>query len=108
MTRDQARGQAALDKLDSYTQPQSFYVSGDGKEGKKLYDLERKRNEIVGECAKQWAVLAEVDQKEYWFRSLPQALHDTLESYQTECGIVAAEAFLERHGWTVTRPAKTT
>lgn len=106
MTRDEARGQSALGNLDKYTKPQCLFVSGDGGEGKKLYELERKRNELLAECAKQWAKIADVDKKKYWTRSVPQALHDTLESYQTECGIIAAEAFLERHGWVVSRPEK--
>jgi len=108
MTRDEARGQAALADLDKYTHPQCFYVAEHGRDGKKLYNLEQKRSAIIEECAKTWAKIAEVEDKEFWFRSLPQALHDTLENYQTQCGIIAAEAFLKRHGWTVTRPEKET
>lgn len=108
MTRDEARGQAALVNLGRYKLPQCFYVCGDSGAGKKLYELEEKRSQIIKACAEKWAEIAEVDKKEYWFCSLPQVLHDTLESYQTECGIIAAEAFLLRHGWTVTRPEKTT
>ena len=107
MTRDEARGQAALKDLDRYTQPQCFFVAEDGsKLTRKLYALERKRSELIEEITKVWAQIAEVDASEYWTRSLPQTLHDTLENYQTECGIVAAEAFLKRHGWTVERPEK--
>jgi len=106
MTRDEARGQYALANLDNYTSPECYFVSGDGAAGEKLYDLERKRNEIIHACAKQWAKIAKVSDKEHWTRCIPQALHDTLESYQTECGIIAAEAYLRRHGWTVTRPEK--
>ena len=104
MTRDEARGQAALAQLDKYTAPQSFFVAEEGKLGRKLYDLERKRSVLIEQIAAVWSEIAEVDKSEYWTRSLPQALHDTLENYQTECGIVAAEAFLKRHGWIVTRP----
>ena len=106
MTRDEARGQHALMNLDKYTQPELLFVSGESKLGRKLYDLERKRSDLIGQIAATWALIAEVDKSEYWTRSLPQALHDTLEGYQTECGIVAAEAFLRRHGWKVERPEK--
>lgn len=106
MTADEARGQAALAEIDKYTPPKCYYISEEGKLGRKLYALERKRCEIMQEIAATWAEIAEVDKKEFWTRSLPQALHDTLENYQTACGIVAAEAYLTRHGWTVTRPAK--
>jgi hypothetical protein len=106
MTRDEARGQAALVNLDKYTRPECYFVSGDGGAGEKLYDLERRRNDIIHDCARQWMKIAKISDKEHWFRGVPQALHDTLESYQTECGIMAAEAFLLRHGWTVTRPEK--
>lgn len=104
MTRDQLRGQMALAKLSEYVEPQSLFVSGESREGRKLYALETMRSEIIEKCAQQWARIADVDKSEYWTRSIPQMLHDTLEAYQTECGIIAAEAFLKRHGWTVTRP----
>jgi hypothetical protein len=103
---DEERGQLALADLHKYTTPQPFFISGDGGEGAKLYELERKRNEAISACATQWAKIAGVDKKEYWTRSLPQALHDALESYQTQCGIIAATAFLLRHGWQVTPPEK--
>jgi hypothetical protein len=104
MTRDETRGQLALKELHKYTEPQAFFVSGDGKLGSKLYALEERRSKLIHEIGHLWSEIAEVDRKEHWTRAVPQVLHDTLESYQTECGIVAAEAFLKRHGWTVTRP----
>lgn len=104
MTRDEARGQAALKDLDKYTAPKNFFVAETGKLGKQIYDLERRRALIIDELAMVWGEIAEVDKKEHWTRCIPQVLHDTLENYQTECGIIAAEAFLKRHGWTVTRP----
>lgn len=107
MTRDETRGQSALVNIDKYTPPECYFVSGDSGDGAKLYELENKRSDVIKACAETWAKIAEVSKKEYWTRSLPQALHDTLEAYQIECGIIAAEAFLKRHGWTVTRPEKT-
>ena len=106
MTPDEARGQHALNTLEHYTEPRCYFISGDNGLGRKLYELERKRSELMEQIATIWAQIAEVDKAEYWTRSLPQALHDTLEGYQLECGIVAAEAFLKRHGWKIERPAK--
>jgi hypothetical protein len=104
MTRDEARGQSALKCLPTYTAPLPYFVSGDGGDGEKLYDLERKRNDIIRECAKRWAKIAEVSEKNFWTQSLPQALHDLLEAWDTAASIIAAESFLKRHGWKIERP----
>lgn len=101
MTRDLARGQDALKKLDRCVPPKDYFVGGGAK---RLYTYEEQRGKIIEKCAKEWAKLAEVPEEEYWYQSLPQALHDMLENYQLESSIVAAEAFLKRFGWTVTRP----
>lgn len=115
MTRDEARGQYALKALleghqglqsrPKYVEPALVWIGSDGKPNERLYELERKRTDLIGDCARQWAIVCGVDKSEYWTRSIPQALHDTLEAFETAAGILAAEAFLKRHGWKVERPA---
>jgi hypothetical protein len=46
------------------------------------------------------------DKVTFWKRAIPQALFDTLESYEVAVAIVAAEAFLKQFGWKVERPAQ--
>lgn len=104
MTLDEARGQSALMRLAQYVSPLPYFVSGDGGDGEKLYDLERKRNDIIRDCAKRWAKIAGVEDKEFWVQSLPQALHDLLEAWDTPAAVIAAESFLKRYGWKVERP----
>jgi len=104
MTKDEAMGQTVLDTLGQYTPPLPLFIDG---EAKKLYKLEEKRNEYIHLCANEWAVLTDTADNALWFVSIPQVLHDTLDSFQVESAIVAAEAFLKRFGWRVERPERT-
>lgn len=96
------RGKLALATLGNYAEPSAIFI---GDDARKLYELENRRTEIIRACAEEWARHCDVNKKEFWTRSLPQALFDTLEKYQTECSIVAAEAFLKQLGWKVERPS---
>jgi len=106
MTRDEVRGQQALEKVDTLVKPQNIFVGTGTAAARKLYALEEKRAKIIKDCAEQWSKVCDVPESEFWNRAIPQALHDMLVAYGTEAGIVACESFLERHGWTVTRPPK--
>jgi|SRR5215831_3691902 len=106
MTRDQVRGQQALEKVDTLVKPQNIFIGTGNAAARKLYALEERRAEIIKKCAEQWSRVCEVPESEFWTRAIPQALHDMLEAYGTETGIIACESFLERFGWTVTRPSK--
>src|SRR5262245_50225598 len=104
MTRDEARGQQALGKLANYVEPQLVFVPS-GDQTKRLYKLEGQRAETIKACAREWLRLTGLGEDKYWTQAIPQQLHDTLDGYETACGIIAAEAFLKRHGWKVERPA---
>jgi hypothetical protein len=72
-----------------------------GSAEEKLYALEEKRNKIIHACAEEWARIVEKafeEKSDKWKQSIPQALFDTLESFQTDCSLVACIAFLKLHG----------
>lgn len=102
MTREQRRGLDALERIEKYVVPQPIFVAGSAK---KLYRLEEKRNELMSDCAREWAKANGVPESEFWTRSLPQAMFDLLNSYQVEPVILACEAILKEMGWTIQRPS---
>lgn len=83
------------------TKPSPIFIA-DG--AKKLYKLEEKRAELIREIAKEWSKVCEVPEHEFWTRAIPQAVYDTLGAYGHETSLLAAEAHLERYGYTITRP----
>ena len=89
--------------LAKLTPPQRTFISA-GKTSERLYKLEDKRSEAIKACAEEWAKLMKVPEDRYWEQTLPQALFDTLESYEVAAAAIAAEQFLKQLGWEVTRP----
>ena len=92
--------------IGELTKPQEQFI-GQGKVTKRLYELEAKRTDAIRKCAWEWALLNQLDPSDqaiYWRRAIPQALFDTLNSYSTATGVIAAEAFLEMLGYEITRP----
>jgi hypothetical protein len=101
MIDDQTRARDALKSIDRFTSPSPIFI---GESAKKLYAAEERRTKAIGDCAKEWADVVGVDRKEYWTRSIPQVLFDTLHNYETGAALLAAEEFLKRCGYSVTRP----
>lgn len=99
---DLQRGQLALKDIEQLVAPHPIYIGGGASN---LYKAEDKRSEHIKACATEWAKVAGVSEELYWKQSIPQALHDVLDSFDTQCAIVAAEAFLKRFGWKVERPS---
>lgn len=104
MTRDETRGQLALQSIDKFVVPQPTFVGG---EATRLYELEEKRSNILRECAQEWSKAVGVSKKDFWTRSLPQAIFDMLHNYEVGTAIVACEAFLTQMGWKIERPEQT-
>lgn len=73
------------------------------RETEKLYTLERKRNDAIKAAAKEYAKVMDHPAREYWSRTIPQALFDTLESFQGSSSYAAAKAYCE---WYETREAE--
>lgn len=88
--------------MNQYQEPRRIYMSDD-----KLNDLEEQRNRIMERCARRWGVIRDIDEDRYWIEMLPQALFDTLESYDPYLAITAAAAFLKLHGYTVDKARAT-
>jgi hypothetical protein len=102
MTRDEVRGQDILNTLPKYTHPKPIFVPKDGHE--RLYKLEEKRNAAMVELIKEWLKVTDLEDDKYWTVAAPQVLHDALENWDLNASVVAAEAFLIRHGWKIERP----
>jgi hypothetical protein len=90
-----------LKRLTALTEPKRQFI---GDAAKELYRLEEKRSEAIQACAHEWAKLMDVSSDDLWSKSMPQALFDTLETFDTSCAIIAAEAFLKQFGWNIERP----
>lgn len=86
-----------------YVKPESVYVPSQ-RETAKLYDLETKLHEAVRACAEEWLRLDERDLvKDFYKVGVPQTLFDLLLGYDRNAAHLAAIAYLEKEGYTVTR-----
>lgn len=88
--------------------PQMINV-GKSSASKRLYELERLRAELIKKCAKEWNKIAAKHfgfdpEENIWVRGMPQALFDTLESFEQPSSQLAAQAYLEHYGFTVIPP----
>ena len=70
---------------------------GKTEETKRLYALERERNDKVMECAREWSKLVKVDEKDFWTIAISTALYDLLDSIDHKAGLVACKKFLEEN-----------
>ena len=77
-----------------YIEPGSHFISR-SDETEKLYRLEEKRNVAIKDCATEWAKINAVPQEEFWTQSLPQALFDLLQSFDSKAAEMAALAYLK-------------
>ncbi len=90
--------------IDGYIKPRSVWI---GQEARALYAAEERRRKAIGACATEWAKVTDTPKTQYWKQSIPQVLFDTLNTYETGAALIAAEAFLEHHGYVITRPSLT-
>lgn len=68
-----------------------------------LYEMENKRNEIIEKCAMEHGRILGFSKQEYWTHSLPHHLLSLLDSFDNKASEKACQAFLEFHGYTVTK-----
>ena len=81
----------------SYRKPQSQWLGKD-KSTAHLYELEKRRDELVLEYAKEWCRLMTAANRvsyDFWEEGIPQALFDTLKGFAHTASERAAKAFLK-------------
>lgn len=76
-----------------------------GTKTERLYRAEERRSRAIQDAAHELsAVLGhDIQSGDFWRRTMPQALFDVLESSDSNASIAAAQAYLERHGFVVTK-----
>jgi len=62
-----------------------------------LITLERLRQEMVKASAREWTNVMDLPGERFHGTAIPQALYDTLGSFDVGAARVAAQAFLEDH-----------
>jgi hypothetical protein len=65
---------------------------------RRLYELEERRAQAIKEAAKELGRVLGHDEREFWHRSMPEALLQVLEHFDTQASRLAAVAYLERLG----------
>jgi GNAT superfamily N-acetyltransferase len=74
------------------------------EESEVLYQLEERLHEVANRSIKAWLRIKELDEKkDFWGTGLPQHLFDYLESWDRDAAEIAALAFLEHRGYSVTK-----
>jgi hypothetical protein len=63
-----------------------------------LYELERKRNKVIADAAKELALVLGHAEGEFWSRTMPEQLANILESYERPGAIAAALGYLRQYG----------
>jgi hypothetical protein len=89
--------------MDELTPPNAYFIGGGHT---KLYKLEEQRTKAIKACAREWATIAGIGEENYWTTSIPQALFDSLDNWDTGCAAIAAETLLKKLGWKVERPVR--
>jgi hypothetical protein len=88
--------------MKSYRKPRRNFI-GRSKATEKLYRLEEKRSEIIKLCVEEYmkVTTSDSDPMAFWAIGMPQGLFDVLEAFDTEAAKLAAQSFLEMHGYNV-------
>jgi len=69
----------------------------------RLYTQEGKRNDLLIDAAREWLKVQEKPEDALWNEAIPQALYDLLESFDPQASELAAQAYLESIGYTVSK-----
>lgn len=70
----------------------------------KLYKLEAILHKALDASVREWLKVNRLTEKDFWTIGIPQGLYDLLHGYDQSASKLAAEAFLEFHGYIVTKP----
>lgn len=83
-----------------YTKPGLIRIERfDKTEG--LYMAEEHIHELARKAINEWLKITETPKSEYWTKGVPQHLFDYLDSWDREGAELAAVAFLEMRGYSV-------
>ena len=63
----------------------------------RLYRLEERRDEAIEGAARELGKLWGNSEKNFWTDTMPQALYDILERFDTQAALAAAKAFVRNH-----------
>lgn len=78
-----------------------------GRNARALYAAEEAARGTVKTAARELGKVLGHAPEQFWTHSLPEALLALLENFDTNAALLAAEAFLRSHGYTVSRPTTT-
>jgi hypothetical protein len=100
------KGTVVLDPISKqYVKPTNPFI-GRGDKTEALYQREEKRDEAFHAAAQSLGRVLGHTEKEFWTKTLPEALYAMLDHWDHHAGELACIAFLEKRGWIVTMPEK--
>jgi sulfate adenylyltransferase subunit 1 (EFTu-like GTPase family) len=79
----------------TYLKPVGQWI-GRGEDTEKLYQLEEKRNKYIKLAAEELGKVLCHSGKDYWYKTMPEALLSILENFDTQASTMAAEAYLDK------------
>lgn len=85
-----------------YVKPTNPFI-GRGDETEALYQREEKRDETFRAAAESLGRVLKHEPKEFWVKTLPEALYSLLDHWDHHAGELACIAFLEKRGWTISK-----
>lgn len=83
----------SMSNADNYVKPEGPYIPSTER---KLYRLEEKRNDAIHEAAVELGNVLGHDERQFWTRTVPEALLSVLQNFDRTAARLAAEAFLEK------------
>lgn len=98
------KGTMQLDPIrKQYVKPINPFI-GRGDATEALYQKEEKRDNAFRASAEALGRVLDHTDKEFWTKTLPEALYAMLDHWDHHAGELACIAFLEKRGWSVTLP----
>lgn len=88
--------------MEEYRKPTNPPI-GYSEATKALYFLEGETNKAIKAAAHELGRFLGFTDKQFWTHSIPEGLRAVLESFDNRAAELAAVAFLENRGYTVTR-----
>ena len=82
-------------KVRAYVKPIGVFIVKEN--AAQLYLLEEERDRAIQAAATELGKKLGHQPEQYWTHTMPEALLNTLASFDTFAAVLAAEAYLERH-----------
>lgn len=97
------RGEKHVTKIDGFRWPDDSRIDRT-RASERLYKREHERTKAIEAAARELAAFRKHDRKDFWTVTMVEELHTILDTYEKGAALVAAEAYLTRAGYTITRP----